>query len=186
MCGNGSRCTVRFAHNLSYIGEECTFMAIDGIHHGRVEADYISVHMSDVHKVNAHGADYILDTGSPHYVTYLDDVDGLDIISSAHKIRYSDMYKSDGINVNFVKRNNDSIQVRTYERGVEDETYSCGTGVVACAISSSRLESRMTSPVVINTKGGDLRVSFDKEADTYKNIWLTGPAIKVFDGKITV
>lgn len=186
MCGNGSRCTVRFAHNLSYISEQCTFMAIDGIHHGRVESDYISVHMSDVHVVNANGSDYVLDTGSPHYVTYLDDVDGLDIISHAHKIRYSDSYKSDGINVNFVKRHEDSIQVRTYERGVEDETYSCGTGVVACAIASSRLENGVISPVHINTKGGDLKVSFQREADSYKNIWLAGPAVKVFEGKITI
>jgi len=184
MCGNGSRCAVKYAHSLAYIKDSCTFNAIDGLHKGIVSANSISVLMSDVSQVNQSNGDYVMDTGSPHYVTFLEDVDTIDIINDAHKIRYSETYKNDGINVNFVKRANDHIQVRTYERGVEDETYSCGTGVVASAIASKIGDSNSESSVDIRTLGGHLNVSFEHTKGIYKNIWLTGPAVKVFKGQL--
>jgi diaminopimelate epimerase len=186
MCGNGSRCAVRYAHSLGYLKEQCTFAAIDGLHEGKVSETTISVLMSNVHSVNESNGDFVLDTGSPHYVSFLEDVDSLDIIDEAHKIRYGHTYKEEGINVNFVKKESDHIQVRTYERGVEDETYSCGTGVVASAIASRINDTEGTTIVDIKTKGGELNVTFEKSEDIYKNIWLTGPAIKVFGGEIEV
>ena len=186
MCGNGSRCTVRFAHHFGYIGQECKFRAIDGMHDGKVLEDRVSVLMSDVHSVDQKERDYILNTGSPHYIHFLDDVDGIDIIEEAHKIRYSDIYKNEGINVNFVHANEAHINVRTYERGVEDETYSCGTGVVASAIDHRINDPNRNHEVDIHTKGRQLKVSFEKIDNSYKNIWLNGPAERAFEGRIEI
>ncbi len=186
MCGNGSRCTVRFAHSLGYVDDSCLFMAVDGLHKGKVSDKTISVLMSDVTEVHQAGVDFALDTGSPHYVRFMEDVDSINIISEAHHIRYSETFREKGINVNFVNQASDHIQVRTYERGVEDETYSCGTGVVASAITSKIGSDLPKESIDVETKGGNLNVSFEKSEGIYSNIWLTGPAVKVFSGEIKV
>jgi len=189
MCGNGSRCLVRFAHSLGYISEETTFEAVDGLHEAKV-SDNISVKMIDVQSVEKIGDDFFLDTGSPHYVQFKEDVqfgDGLDdlnIIEHAHAIRYNDRFRANGTNVNFVKRLLDGIQVRTYERGVEDETYSCGTGVVASAMASYLKFENIGNNISIKTKGGRLNVSFDAEGNHFTNVWLHGPAKEVFVGSL--
>jgi len=184
MCGNGSRCLIRFAHSLGYIGEHTTFEAADGLHEGKVMAEVISVKMKDVTEIEKISADYFLDTGSPHYVQFAQDIDALKIREEAHKIRYDDRFKSEGTNVNFVEAFAQGIQVRTYERGVEDETYSCGTGVVAAALAHNFLNPASGKEIKIRTKGGNLTVSFELEDGHYKNIWLTGPAQKVFEGQL--
>ena len=186
MCGNGSRCIVHFTHSLSYIQDNCTFYAVDGIHHAKVQGDTISVQLSDVNKVKQELSDYILDTGSPHYVRFVDKVSELDVVEEAHKIRYSDTYKSEGINVNFVEVADEGIIVRTYERGVEAETYSCGTGVVASSIAYATLIQSYDKPIDISTLGGELSVRFTHEDGQYSQVWLTGPAVRVFEGVYTL
>ncbi len=182
MCGNGSRCLIDFAIQNSYALNQCSFEAVDGIHKA-IKTDVINVSMQDVIKVEVHDDSFIMDTGSPHYVKVVDDVDTIHLVESAHAIRYSDAYKNEGINVNFMHRTDQGIQMRTYERGVEDETYSCGTGTVACAIAAS-LKWDLQSPVHISTKGGPLQVEFRKEGDSFIDIKLIGPAIHVYSGTI--
>ena len=177
MCGNGGRCIVAFAAFLGVIEDTCTFMAIDGLHHGKVGKDEISIAMSNVHKVSRDKDDYVLDTGSPHYVRAVSSIVNLDVKTEGAAIRYSNSYKEKGINVNFVERCGDILKVATYERGVEDETYSCGTGVVASAIAMGESSHQM-----IETKGGRLHVSYLQEEDGFTNIWLTGPTKQTFSG----
>lgn len=181
MCGNGSRCIIHFAHYLGYIEQGCTFYAVDGIHYGKVMPDRISVQLSDVNKVVIQDSDYVLDTGSPHYVRFTEQVSEMNVVEEAKKIRYSDTHKSEGINVNFVEEIDDHIHVRTYERGVEDETYSCGTGVVASSIAYA-MKKQSFDVVNVKTIGGELSVRFDHQSGRFSNVWLTGPAVQVFKG----
>lgn len=182
MCGNGSRCLVRFAHTLGYISDETKFEAVDGLHEAKVAED-ISVKMIDVKVVEPIDEDYFLDTGSPHYVQFGENLDDLDIIKHAHAIRYNNRFRANGTNVNFVKRISNGIQVRTYERGVEDETYSCGTGVVASAIAGYQKFGDLGKEIAIDTKGGALKVSFATDGTQFTSVWLHGPAEKVFSGQ---
>lgn len=183
MCGNGGRCLAQFAHDLGVIGESGEFIAVDGPHEVRIEEDIVRLKMIDAGlPVNVQKDAYI-DTGSPHHVRFVDDVAAYDVVAEGANIRYSDHYKGQGgTNVNFVTElDNSTLNVRTYERGVEDETYSCGTGVTACAIVAS--QKGYTSPIAIKTKGGDLEVSFSKLETRYANVWLSGPATRVFTGE---
>jgi diaminopimelate epimerase len=187
MCGNGGRCLGMFAHKLG-LGENKTldFTAIDGPHTVIIlDNEMVSIKMNDVEKVKLLGNDFELNTGSPHYVKFIDDTDKLDILNEAHKVRYASKYKDKGINVNFVQETgNHSLKVRTYERGVEDETYSCGTGVTACAIALSE-KNKFTDgnyQIQLDTPGGKLEVRFTKSAGKYLEIWLTGPAVEVYSG----
>jgi diaminopimelate epimerase len=186
MCGNGGRCIVHFAHFLAIFKEQTTFEAVDGLHYASITANgLISLGMNDVNTIQKEGNNtYILDTGSPHYVKISNNMPE-SIFTAGRKIRFAEPFKGVGINVNFVVRKEDAIDVCTYERGVEDETYSCGTGVVASALASIVDKNSGTYTITISTKGGQLQVSTDKaDHHTYQNIRLIGPAIKVFEGSI--
>ena len=185
MCGNGGRCTVRFAEDLGIFKNETTFIAVDGEHTAQANAEVISLKMGEVHSLERHNEYDFMNTGSPHYVAYVTDIEAFDVFSEGKKIRYAEEWvKRGGTNINFVEMINDeTIYVRTYERGVEDETYSCGTGVTAAALSAN-LRFNMKSPIKVITKGGNLKVSFGRRTaeDNFQNIHLIGPAVKVFEG----
>jgi diaminopimelate epimerase len=193
MCGNGGRCISAFA---AEIGIESPtgvlkFMAVDGMHEAVLEQKLgsqnslggyqVNLKMQDVKDVVLRESYAILNTGSPHFVIRVNDVDKVDIIKQAHAVRYSDQFKEKGINVNFLQQVDKIISVRTYERGVEDETYSCGTGVVACAITSFLFTGN--PPAHIKTKGGLLHVTFKTDDKLhFSDIHLIGPAVKVYEG----
>ena len=182
MCGNGGRCIIAFALMLEMIEDETTFMAIDGEHKGRLMDDGIYLQMQDVKKIEGVGDGLVLNTGSPHYIEMVDDLDNLDVNKEGRKIRNSAPFKKEGINVNFVLDANE-LQLRTYERGVEAETLSCGTGVVATAIAMHYANCIEETLVNVKTKGGELTVSFEEFNSGYRNIWLSGEASMVFAGE---
>lgn len=187
MCGNGGRCLVRFAQQKGLIADECRFLASDGEHRARLLSDgRVALVMKDVEEVITAGNDCFLDTGSPHYVRFVPDVDLVDVVQEGRSIRNSEDYRAEGTNVNFVARCPDgSVYVRTYERGVEDETLSCGTGVTASAIASlwkSAPDGKYS--VSVQTRGGNLLVSFRKKGTLFTEIELVGPALFVFKGSI--
>lgn len=185
MCGNGARCTVRFAKQLGVIEDVACFLAADGEHQASVERDLIQLKMSDVQNVERIGDDYYLNTGSPHYVRFVDDVQGLDVFEEGRNVRYNDRFSAIGTNVNFIQKlDNNTIFVRTYERGVEDETLSCGTGVTACALVAGL--KGFESPVKVKTLGGDLEVAFEQHNGGFRYIYLIGPAKQVFTGTVPV
>jgi diaminopimelate epimerase len=188
MCGNGGRCIVRFAQDLKIISDATNFLAIDGPHDAKIlENGIVSLKMIDVKHEFMEGSDFVLNTGSPHYVTFTDAVSELDIIEEAQAIRYSEPYRDHGINVNFVKIAGErSIEMRTYERGVEDETLSCGTGVVAASLAFALNKNLETGRVKVTTKGGNLHVDFVRKGNEFSEIWLNGPAVKVFEGSIEI
>ncbi len=186
MCGNGGRCLVAFAKKLQIIDYSASFMAIDGLHHATISDDIIvSLQMKDVDSVNSQPNYTFLDTGSPHHVEVVSAISNLDIKSQGAAIRYSSLYGSAGANVNFVEQINEAtFSIRTYERGVEDETLSCGTGATAVAIAMNYIGKTNSNTIKINVQGGKLEVSFDKEDSHYSNVFLKGPATFVFQGKI--
>ncbi|MEX1001871.1 MAG: diaminopimelate epimerase [Crocinitomicaceae bacterium] len=184
-CGNGSRCVVAFAKKLGIINNEAVFKAIDGIHHAQIREKNIAVLMNDVHQVIQIEKDYFIHTGSPHYISYCNPSDERDIVAFGKEIRYSEPYKKEGTNVNLVRElNNGKIDLRTYERGVEDETFACGTGATAAALSYAVKNDWAEGTIDVQVKGGDLQLSFHKEGDVFKDIWLIGPAEFVFKGQI--
>ncbi|MDX5348201.1 MAG: diaminopimelate epimerase [Hymenobacteraceae bacterium] len=186
MCGNGGRCVVRFAKQLGVIQDVAYFLAADGDHHASVEGNLIHLRMNDVHQIENTGNDYFLNTGSPHYIQFVDDVEKLNVFESGRSIRYNDRFAAEGTNVNFVQKQPDnSIFVRTYERGVENETYSCGTGVTAAALANY-VKHGGESPLRIRTLGGELQVAFEQEGDSFTDIYLIGPAEKVFRGTVNI
>lgn len=185
MCGNGGRCMVQFAYDQAIVNQDyCRFTAIDGAHEATINQErMISLKMKDVTDIQAYEADKILDTGSPHYVHFTDDVDHVDVFNEGLKIRYSNAFAAQGINVNFVQQTETGLSVRTYERGVEDETLSCGTGVTAAAIAASTVDG--PQKVRVKVRGGELDISFNRiNSITYRDIWLTGPAVFVFKGNV--
>lgn len=185
LCGNGSRCAVAFAQHLGIIKDKTLFETTDGVHDAFIDGDIYHFHLHDVSKVQRLDEDWYINTGSPHYVKVVDQVDTTDIKTIGSAIRYSEAYQPSGTNVNFVEKQQNRISVRTYERGVEDETLSCGTGVTACAIAASFMD--YTSPITVETKGGTLIVSYDKiNEHQFENIYLAGPAKKVFEGAIEI
>ncbi len=186
MCGNGGRCLVKFAYDMGIRKSEYLFSAIDGDHEAEIDTDgIVSLKMKDVDEVVTDNNDFILNTGSPHYIHQVEDVLSTNVYKEGREIRYNDEFREHGINVNFVEvRDEDELYVRTYERGVEDETYSCGTGVTAAAIAFWHNE-RGYNNVVVKTKGGTLSVEYDRmNENEYRNIWLNGPAVRVFEGLI--
>ncbi|MFI5151728.1 MAG: diaminopimelate epimerase [Chitinophagales bacterium] len=185
MCGNGGRCMVKFAYHLGMHKDQFLFRAVDGDHLAELDHDgTVSLKMLDVAEIREERGDFILNTGSPHIVKIVSDVMDLDVYQSGMDIRYSPDFAKEGINVNFVEQKGpDEIIVRTYERGVEDETLSCGTGVVASALVCHHNDVGYNDVTVI-TKGGKLVVEYDRVNDSYENIWLCGPAEKVFEGSI--
>ena len=187
MCGNGGRCIVRFAHDLGLGDSEFSFLAIDGPHCGKIHSDgTVSLQMKDVTAVEQRSGDYILNTGSPHFVHFVENVRDYAVAAKGAETRYSDRFTKDGINVNFVEsQGDDSIYVRTYERGVEDETLSCGTGVVASSIAWYLRSSNKPTDISVETPGGKLNVRFENTDGKYTNVWLVGPAVRVYDGYIS-
>lgn len=190
MCGNGSRCMVRFAAKMGIrMGihkSKYHFIAVDGEHKAHIDMnDLVRLKMNDVNNVEVHSNHFILNTGSPHYVKHIGDVMAMDVKEGGRMIRYSKEFEKEGINVNFVETlEEDKIYVRTYERGVEDETLSCGTGVTASALVSAHNDNGFNR-VEVKTPGGNLSVEFDKKDDNhFENIWLNGPAEFVFKGEI--
>ena len=185
-CGNGARCSVAFAKSLGLIKDKATFNAIDGIHEASIENGIVRLEMLPVHSIQKVNSDYWLHTGSPHYVRIIDSIESLDIVDFGKSIRYSDVYKKDGVNVNIAQGvDSNTIHVQTYERGVEDETLSCGTGVTACALVWMDLNPSLDN-VNVTTKGGNLSVEAIRNGEGFASIWLSGPAKHVFDGSIDV
>ena len=185
MCGNGGRCITAFAKKLNIINNKAAFQAVDGVHEVIIKNNNISLKMIDISTVNKFEDHLFLDTGSPHHVTYVDDVKNVNVKITGRKIRYGAPYFIEGSNVNFVQQvNENTFKVRTYERGVEDETLSCGTGVTAVAIASHSARKTKNTTVVLETPGGNLEVSFDYHNNSYKNVFLKGKATLVYTGEI--
>ncbi len=186
MCGNGGRCIVAFARKLGIIGDKTTFLAVDGPHEAIIEADGdINLKMSDVLHYEQIENDYYLNTGSPHFVRFVDDPDVVDVFNEGRAIRYSERFKKEGTNVNFVGKKDDRLTVYTYERGVEDETLACGTGITASALCAALLDKWNKGVYYIKAKGGNLSVSFEKSGKGFTHIWLKGPAEFVFKGELS-
>lgn len=188
MCGNGGRCLVAFAKKLLVIENKATFIATDGLHRATIGDDgLVSLQMIDVAEVKVSPDHVFLNTGSPHHVQLVDDLENYNIKENGAAIRYGDLYGKVGSNINFVKQIDDtSFSMRTYERGVEDETLSCGTGATAVAISMSVTGKTDASSINLNVEGGKLVVSFDKGEGKFTNVFLKGPAEFVFKGTITI
>jgi len=185
MCGNGGRCLVAFAQQLGVIADKAIFEAIDGLHHAVVNNGIVKLQMLDVDTIEKHDSHIFLNTGSPHHVQFEPHIEDFDIKTKGAKIRYGAPYHDAGSNVNFVKtKSDDTFRVRTYERGVEDETLSCGTGVTAVAIAMHYLGETNKNHVKLQVEGGTLEVAFDVEDNNYKNVCLIGPATFVFKGSI--
>lgn len=185
MCGNGGRCIVGFARRSGWIDKECVFEAADGLHSASILADgRVRLKLGDVPGIKNLEKGYFLDTGSPHLVLFEENIDNLDVYNEGRKHRYSNAYP-DGTNVNFVEIIKEGIKVRTYERGVENETLSCGTGVTAAALASSLESPGNNKQVIVSTPGGTLQVDFIQNAkeNSYSEIYLTGHATKVFEGE---
>jgi len=189
MCGNGGRCAVAFAHKIGLItGNYTRFYAVDGEHEAYIdELGEISLLMQPVSAIQEEGGDFILNTGSPHYVKFVKNVDGVDVLEQGRAVRYSPAFLEKGINVNFVEPLEGGIKVATYERGVEAETFSCGTGVVASAIALAMKYGKLGNvDIVVHTKGGDLKVKLVNNHQLFTDIWLQGPAAYVFSGEISI
>lgn len=188
MCGNGGRCITAFAKHLGIIGDETKFIATDGLHVAKVKDGIVSLKMNDVRQVEVEQDYYFLNTGSPHYVKFVSDLENFDVYEEGKKVRYSERFAAEGTNVNFIERKDNGLFVRTYERGVEDETYSCGTGVTAAAlVAALKGVSTEKNNCHIKTLGGDLNVKFEKVLEnTFYNIWLEGPAKFVFKTTIEI
>lgn len=185
MCGNGGRCIVAFAAFLGIIDKKAAFSAIDGYHEAAVEGNIISLKMMDVPTVEKGDGFMFLNTGSPHHIVFSEEVGALEVKKEGAAIRNSELYLAKGgTNVNFVEAKDDILKVRTFERGVEDETLSCGTGVTAVALAAFTTGKAKGNTVRMETPGGKLSVSFEQKGDGFTNIWLTGPADQVFKGTI--
>ena len=188
MCGNGGRCITAFAKRLGIIENSAKFMAIDGVHESKIEDEFVSLKMNEVKQIETGENYYYLNTGSPHYVKFVDDIDNFDVFTEGKKIRYNDRFKEEGTNVNFIQKTEHELVVRTYERGVENETLSCGTGVTAAALVAALTGNSTTkNNCSIKTLGGNLNVTFEKVLESnFYNIWLEGSAVFVFKTRIKI
>ncbi len=188
MCGNGGRCIVAFAKSLGIIDFETNFLAVDGPHYAKItaEGNWVELQMIDVDTVNKDGNAFILNTGSPHYVAQVENLKSFDVFTNGKDIRNNDTYKTDGINVNFVEQKEDHLFVRTFERGVEDETFACGTGATAVAMAMAQQKEPGYIETPIKVLGGDLQVNFSYDGKKFTDVFLCGPAEKVFDGEINL
>ena len=188
MCGNGGRCITRFAFDTGIARNTYNFIAADGPHSSYIDDDNIvRLKMKDVNKISTYNSYAFLNTGSPHVVKHVQNIMDYDVVGEGKRIRYNDHYREAGVNVNFVEViDDDHLYVRTYERGVEDETFSCGTGVTAAALVNSHNDAGFNH-VDVKTLGGNLFVEYDKTGDEhFENIWLCGPAKLVFKGSVEV
>lgn len=188
MCGNGGRCLVAFAKDLEVIEDKTTFIATDGLHHASFEDNgLVSLQMIDVPTIDIKKDHSFLNTGSPHHVQMVEDLEHYNIKEKGAAIRYGELYGAAGSNINFVKKIDDTtFRLRTYERGVEDETLACGTGATAVAIAMNATGQTDATAINVNVEGGKLVVSFDKSENGFTNVFLKGPAEFVFKGTITI
>lgn len=184
MCGNGGRCIVKFAFDLGIIENKTNFSAIDGAHEAVVNNETISLKMGNVSDFKKLDNALFIDSGSPHYICFVNDISAINIEQEGRKIRNSKLFKDEGVNVNFVEVGNKIHTIRTYERGVEAETYSCGTGVTAAALALNISEKAPNHKIEFKTLGGKLTVEFQKNNNQFTDIWLSGPAKKSFSGEI--
>jgi len=182
-CGNGSRCAVTFANDIAWVGKTGKFDGFDGLHQFSIEDDgFVWIEMNVQAKANEHTEGVFINTGAPHFVVPVDHVSKTDVLGVGATLRYDERFAPIGTNVNFVEKLSDqSIRIRTYEKGVENETLSCGTGVTACALTLGNAPE-----VAVKTEGGDLKVRFTKENNAFTNIQLGGPALKVYDGTVEI
>ncbi len=188
LCGNGSRCITRFAQNLGIITGKAHFLASDGGHHSEINGNEIALQMADVTKIEDKGDYLFLNTGSPHVVKWVKNLETYDVFTEGRKIRQSEPYKSTGgTNVNFIEQTDSGIFIRTYERGVENETLACGTGVTAAALVAAQFnKSSSANSCKVQALGGNLSVDFTNTNNSFSNIWLKGPAEFVFEGEVTI
>ncbi len=185
MCGNGGRCIVAFAQKLGMVSHKAGFMAVDGYHEAMLlEGGVVDLKMSDVKEMEEHGQEFYLNTGSPHFVRFVDFIDKVDVFLEGRTVRYNDRFKKQGTNVNFVQQKGSHLTVYTYERGVEAETLACGTGITAAALCAARRDKLECGSYSVSAKGGELSVSFENDGEGFKNIWLKGPTEFVFQGNI--
>jgi diaminopimelate epimerase len=187
MCGNGGRCLAAFAHKLGIIGKKAVFTAADGVHEAELLSEnYVRLKMIDVTHVETGKDYYYLNTGVPHYVKFLPSIEKLDVFNEGRKIRYSERFATEGTNVDFVQEYPDHIAVRTYERGVENETLACGTGIVASVICTGIRKgiNQNTFSSKVDALGGQLKVTFYRDDSLITNVWLEGPATFVFEGTL--
>lgn len=190
MCGNGGRCISSFAAQVLNLKNKTNFLAIDGFH----EAKFLSISpkkanvalkMNDVANIEIGENFYYLNTGSPHYVSFQNNLSTFNLVEEARKIRYSERFKEIGTNVNYLETKENQVFLRTYERGVEDETYSCGTGATAAAIVFAIHNKQIGKQnVTLQTPGGILNVEFEFDGKNATNVWLIGETVKVFEGII--
>lgn len=185
MCGNGGRCIVAFARDLGIIQDKTVFLAVDGEHHAHIIEDQVNLGMIDVNNYKMDGNAYVIHTGSPHYVIMVNSLHDLNVYEKGYAIRNNETYSKEGINVNFIEKEKDGYFLRTFERGVEDETFACGTGATAAAMAIA-LQENMNGQITIPIRvlGGQLYISFDKKEDKFKDVQLKGPATFVYEGKI--
>ncbi|MDB4903929.1 MAG: dapF [Mucilaginibacter sp.] len=189
MCGNGGRCIVAFAKYLGIIDSETNFLAVDGLHYAKISAagDWVSLQMINVDEVSLDKDAYVLNTGSPHFVKLVEGLKEKNVYQEGYTIRNNDTYRAEGINVNFVEPIDKGYFVRTFERGVEDETYACGTGVTAVALAMAKHHHQTGNiKTPIKVLGGDLNIHFNYDGQKFTDIFLEGPAIKVFEGEVEV
>lgn len=186
LCGNGGRCIVAFARQLGLIESRCRFLAADGPHEAYIRPNgWVDLKMNDIEEVEKGAGFYFLNTGSPHYVEFVGNLDQVDVCRRGREIRYSERFREEGTNVNFVGATPGGIAVATYERGVEDETLSCGTGATASAIAHFLAQpGQGPQAVPIQTKGGELEVRFTPQPRGFTDVWLCGPAVRVFEGMV--
>ena len=189
MCGNGGRSIASMAYSLGFAGKRMFFLATDGVHEAIIEKELVkgslydvSLKMVDVERVEQFSDYYFLNTGVPHYVEFVEGLAKMDVVTKGREIRFDPRFGDEGTNANFVEIHFDRIEVRTYERGVEDETLSCGTGMTASAIATFLKSGKKGQ--LFQARGGNFKVSFEQSNDGFANIWLRGPAEKVFDGEI--
>lgn len=186
MCGNGGRCIAAFAKFLKIPLTQQQFVAIDGPHDFIFNGDMVQLKMKDVAQIQHLDDAYVMDTGSPHYVVFGRDIAAMELVEKARKIRYNDKFKAVGINVNFTEKIDHQYFIRTYERGVEDETLSCGTGTVATALSWALKEGLADGKIALITQGGKLNVHFKQNNGQFSDIWLEGAAVFVFEGTCAI
>ncbi|MBT8183310.1 MAG: diaminopimelate epimerase, partial [Eudoraea sp.] len=183
MCGNGGRCIVAFAKYLGLIESEATFLATDGLHSASITDGTVQLHMTDVEEIREKPNAIFLNTGSPHHVQLVPHLEHFDVVKEGAKLRYG-LYGENGSNINFVEQlDSETFFVRTYERGVENETLSCGTGVTAVALAMHYSGKTLKNEIVVKTRGGDLTISFRKNGGNYNEVYLTGPAEQVYKGE---
>lgn len=180
-CGNGARCAVAFAKQLKIVDQKTNFIAVDGPHFAEIKDNIVSLKMIDVDEIKVNDNSVFTYTGTQHHVELVDDLNEYPVFENGKKIRYS--YDNPGANVNFVQQiNNSTFRVRTYEKGVENETLACGTGVTAVAIAMHKTNKTNSNQISLPVEGGNLEVSFNEEKGIYTNVFLKGPAKFVFNG----